>query len=116
MRIELILDESRLMELAPQWSQLPCPSPMQQPDWLCDWWKAFGALSSQQRLSTLAVFDGTELVGLAPWYVELHSIVGDTIRKLGDGEVCSDHATILTQPNYMAVSYTHLTLPTNYSV
>ena len=95
MRTELILDDARLLNIAGEWGRLPCPTPMQRPDWLCEWWRVYGKPSSKAALCTLAFYHGDHLVGIAPWYLEKNPVLGSTIRLLGDGEVCSDHADIL---------------------
>jgi CelD/BcsL family acetyltransferase involved in cellulose biosynthesis len=35
------------------------------------------------------------LIGVAPWYLEYSPIKGNALRWLGDGEVCTDHVSLL---------------------
>lgn len=102
MHIDVIQDEAALVELAEEWNALPLPSPTQSPAWLIPWWQSYSIESSSSpplELSTLAFRDDHgRLCGLAPLYVERRRVLGNTLRLLGDGRACSDHATILSQP------------------
>jgi CelD/BcsL family acetyltransferase involved in cellulose biosynthesis len=61
---------AELAALEPQWWALwrrcPAATPFQSPAWLLPWWDAF----APGELATLAGFDGTRLVALAPLYRE----------------------------------------------
>jgi len=76
--IEEITSAAGLDALRPAWLALwdraPDATPFQSPAWLLPWWRHFG----QGELLTLAVRRGSELVGLAPFYVYLEP----TARKL----------------------------------
>ena len=63
------------------WDRLPMASPMESPDWLLTWWETFA--SANDRLSLLTVWDGPELVGVAPCYIR-HHWSGRQLRRLGD--------------------------------
>ena len=97
MRTQLITKTYELDAIADEWRELALPSPLQSPDWLIPWWQVYGG--SNRELAALVVRDsGGELVSLCPWYVESRS-TGRSLRWLGDGAVCSDHASILLARN-----------------
>ena len=84
------------------WNRLNCPSPMQSLTWLEGWWGTFGE-SSDDELCLLLVWDGDDLVGVAPWYLKTEWTGGRCLRFLGDGLVCSDHASLLCTAHSEAV-------------
>lgn len=93
MKLEVLSTRARLAAIAAEWSALAASAPMQSPEWLAPWWDVYGG--GPRRLAVLAIRDETgDLIGLAPWYVEA-SRGRRILRWLGDGDVCSDHATIL---------------------
>lgn len=89
-----LLDTAALLDAhADAWNQLAAGHPMRGHDWLSGWWRHY-RLGSE--LFTLAVFDENEtLIGLAPWRLETSARRGAVIRWLGDGEVCTDHLSLL---------------------
>lgn len=89
------LDETRLSE----WASLAGPSPMQSPEWLLTWWRLVGAAPTV-RLCILLVFDDSKLVGVAPWYLAEDRLGCKRLRLLGDGIVCSDHASLAVRMGY----------------
>ncbi len=98
LRIERISAPEQLApNLCHQWRQLPFTSPMQSPDWLIPWWETFGGMNDlrEARLCVLAVYDGTALVAIAPWYLSHNWREGICLRFLGDGLVSGDHSTIV---------------------
>ncbi len=66
---ELITDVTRLAELQAEWDQLAvaCKLPMMAPGLTLAWWRHLAPSGAQPR--TVAVRDGEQLVGLAPFYV-----------------------------------------------
>lgn len=101
MQVQHIDTTAQLNELETEWLALPLPSPMQSPNWLATWWETYGG--GNRQLSTLALrFDG-QLVGLAPLYIDT---TDQTLRWLGDGRVCSDHQTLIVDPNHVETSTT----------
>lgn len=76
------------------WDRLAMGVPFRTWAWLATWWQHYSPLG---HLYVLGVFDGAELVGLAPWYRTQTRAHGQTLRLLGDGEVCSEYGTILHQ-------------------
>ncbi len=86
-----------------EWSQLAGQRPLLSWHWLAGWWRHYGASHSLQkqraRLWVLCVRDGRgRLVGIAPWYIASSSVYGRVVRFLGDGEVCTDHLSLLCAP------------------
>lgn len=105
LRIEQVGHVEQLSEsILRQWERLPLPSPMQSPAWLLTWWEVFGK-ASQDELRLLLILEGDRLVGLAPWYLS-HGFLGPAplgnlcLRFLGDGQTCSDHASVITERGY----------------
>ena len=92
-RTEVVSDVAALARLEPDWWALwrRCPNatPFQSPAWLLAWWRAF----APGLLATIAVWDGSELVGLAPFYLEESSA-----RLLPAGLGVSDHLDVLAAP------------------
>jgi len=67
---ELIADVERLDALRPEWDALAaaCALPQMSPAWVLAWWRHIAPERAVPR--TVAVRDGGELVGLAPFYAE----------------------------------------------
>ncbi|TWT99816.1 hypothetical protein Pla108_07590 [Botrimarina colliarenosi] len=96
MSIETLTTLGSLRRLDEEWRALAVPTPMQSPAWLASWWEAFGEDDPACELATLAVRDDQgALIGLAPWYLRHRSVVGPTVRFLGDGRAATDHPTLL---------------------
>lgn len=94
-----------LARLAPSWPSLARGVPFRSWEWLGTWWRHYGDTTSAQadlprQLFALAAYDGTRLVGLAPWYVESHPRQGRVVHFLGSGNVCSDYLSLLCLPRY----------------
>ena len=101
LQLKCICDSNQLSRaVRHQWNQLSLPSPMQSADWLMTWWKTYGN-EKKNQLCVLLVLDGESLVGVAPWYTRQHWTQGTCLRFLGDGAVCSDHATVVSEPQYI---------------
>lgn len=81
-----------LQNHAAAWDDLAGEIPFRSWTWLSAWWRHYAALG---QLHVLAVFEGTELVGIAPWYRTTSAPHGRTLRFLGDVEVCSEYPTVL---------------------
>lgn len=96
MPLHIVDNLADLRTLEAAWSQLALPSPMQSPAWLISWWEAYGEEDPRAEISTLVVTDaeGT-VVGLAPWYLRRHPVLGPTLRLMGDGRAATDHSTLL---------------------
>jgi len=67
---ELVTDPASLAALAPEWDALAVASelPQMSPAWVLAWWRHVAPAGAQPR--TVAVRDGRQLVGIAPFYVE----------------------------------------------
>ena len=119
MHIERITTWPELEALESQWNTLVGGVPFRTWDWLATWWKYYGHSvdgddaqtdsSRDWQLNVLAVYDvvecetsGTEvtrkLIGVAPWYLDFNPIKGNVLRWLGDGEVCTDHLSLVCRP------------------
>lgn len=91
----LITDASQLDAIAEEWDTLAAGVPMRGYDWLAGWWRHYDA----GELAVVIVRDeNNKLIGLAPWRLEKSLTRGAVLTWLGDGEVCTDHLTLLTQP------------------
>lgn len=97
MELTLISEAAELEAMLGGWGRLSAPSPMQSPEWLATWWECYRAPS--RRLFVVAARVDEQLVGLALWYVEMRR-GRRAVRWLGDGRVCSDHATLLAAAGY----------------
>lgn len=93
LRVEVIRGAAALSGLESAWWGLwgRCPeaTPFQCPAWLLAWWQAF----RPGDLATVAVWAGTDLVGLAPLYLEAGSA-----RLLPIGIGITDYMDILLDP------------------
>ena len=93
--ISLIQDAPTLAVIVPAWETLwhrdPGAMPFQSPHWLIEWWRAF----APGALSTVAVWRGEHLVGLAPFYIE-DSARGRRLLPLGIS--ASDYLDVLIEP------------------
>lgn len=97
MRVREIGRTAELEALRPEWERLweRCPgaTPFQSPEWLLAWWRHLG----RGRLWALGLYEGRELVGLAPLF--RHSYYGLPLRGvslLGSG--VSDYLDWLLLP------------------
>lgn len=118
MHVEQITTWDELVALEKEWNALAGRMPFRSWDWLATWWKHYGgvvrreggrgaAISGDRQLCVLAVFDDADttvegrerrLVGIAPWYLDRTRIKGNILRWLGNGEVCTDHLSLICQP------------------
>lgn len=111
MQVELITTWNDLAVLELEWNAIAGGSPFRSWDWLATWWKHYGKVltpncdhvtqSNDCQLYVLAAFDdGAErrLIGVAPWYLDRTRIKGNVVRWLGSGEVCTDHLSLVCQP------------------
>lgn len=95
MRVELFRTWDELQKLAPCWNALLQNSAADTIfltwEWCEAWWKNYGA---GRELCTLAVWDGDQLVAVAPLYRDTTRIYGVnrvTLRFIGDGSHDSDY-------------------------
>ncbi len=101
MRVEAVAACARLDGLRQDWNALyarcALATPFQTPEWLLPWWRTFGS----GELFTFAVWDGSQLVALAPLF--LHPWNGRRqVTFLGNG--VSDRLGFLVGDVYPAAS------------
>lgn len=87
------LDELQIHQAV--WDNMAAGIPFRSWVWLATWWRHYAATG---QLCALGVFDHGHLVGIAPWYRTTTLQHGRTLRCMGDGEVCSEYATVLCEP------------------
>lgn len=95
MQFEIISNRTDLAALNEEWSRLVIASPMQSLDWLTTWWDCYA--DSSCALFIVTAREAGKLIGIAPWYSQLKGN-RRVLRWLGDGHVCSDHASLLSTP------------------
>ncbi|SFQ07460.1 Acetyltransferase involved in cellulose biosynthesis, CelD/BcsL family [Mesorhizobium sp. NFR06] len=99
LRAEIIQDPGMFEKLeAPWWrlwSQSASATPFQSPAWLIPWWQTF----APGDLAAIAVWNGDDLAGLAPLYLERHDCGP---RLLPIGISLSDYLDILCAPQLEA--------------
>lgn len=116
MQVQRITSWVDLTALEMEWNTLSAGMPLRSWDWLATWWKHYGgcdfsladnASSPNGELFVLAVYREPtfkhggpvrELIGIAPWYIDRSALKGSVIRWLGDGEVCTDHLSLICRP------------------
>src|SRR5438067_8547639 len=89
-RLETYRDLDQLRSLIPAWEELlrdnPHSTTFSTWEWLSSWWRSFGA---RQDLHVLALYEGPQLVGLAPLAICRQKLatglVFRTLRLMGDG-------------------------------
>ncbi len=96
MSVRLLTTLEELAAVAAPWRTLAGGVPMRGPEWLGGWVQHYHEEPGQPLV--LSVWRGEQLIGLAPWRLEKSLRSGRAIRWLGDGEVCTDHLTVLTKP------------------
>jgi len=107
-RLQLLEYEGALSELRVAWGDLHrrCAAPpFLRWEWMSLWWDIYRARGD--RLHILAVRDGTELLALAPLYLQalVPSGAERCLRFLGTGEaereeVCSEYLDLLIRPGH----------------
>ncbi|HEY2880844.1 MAG TPA: GNAT family N-acetyltransferase [Pirellulales bacterium] len=101
MHIERHFNFATLADQFPAWNALAQGVPFRQWEWVEAWWRHYGCDANgspkpDYELLVLAVHDDAgHLIGVAPWYRHKTRTGARVIRFLGDGEVCSDHLTLL---------------------
>jgi len=96
MQVHRLTTLAESTEILDSWNRLARGVPFRLPDWLLPWWEHYG---ERRELLVLCVHnEQSEVVGIAPWYVEHSAVDGLAIRQLGTGEMCSDYLGILSRP------------------
>jgi predicted N-acyltransferase len=107
MHVERIITWPELTTLETQWNTLAAGDPFRSWDWLATWWKHYGQRATDKQLSVFVVYDDAQpdearsvrrVIGIAPWYLDRSPIKGSVLRWLGDGEVCTDHVSLVCRP------------------
>jgi CelD/BcsL family acetyltransferase involved in cellulose biosynthesis len=123
MRVRLISTTEELAALEAEWNMLAADAPFRSWDWLATWWRYYGKVATNnqtaagRRLNVLAVYREAgsreqgagsrgqgagskelRLAGIAPWYLERSLVFGNVLGWLGDGEVCTDHSSLICRP------------------
>ncbi len=118
MHVKQITTWDHLTALEHEWNALAGSMPFRSWDWLATWWKHYGSVvrrdgdrdngrSIDRQLYVLAVYTDPEpttndeqrrLIGIAPWYLDRTRIKGNLLRWIGSGEVCTDHLSLICQP------------------
>ncbi len=101
MPVTLHTDFESLASHLPVWNELAGGVPFRLWQWAEAWWRHYGCTAPGKprrgyQLFVLTVANERgEFVGIAPWYRLTTRSGSKVIRFLGDGEVCSDHLTVL---------------------
>ncbi len=120
MQVQRVNSFEELLPLGERWDALAGECPFRRWTWLSTWWKHYGPkqtdlqhgsrLNSRRELCVLLVCEdqnscgslskdaatqANRLVAIAPCYIERSPVRGSVLRLLGDGEVCSDHLSLL---------------------
>jgi CelD/BcsL family acetyltransferase involved in cellulose biosynthesis len=95
MQVRKITDLAELEFQQARWDELAGDVPFRSWLWNRTWWKHYG---HDHELTVLCVYDGSKIVGIAPWYVYRSPVHGRVVSFLGSGEVCSEYTTILAPP------------------
>ncbi|TWT89698.1 hypothetical protein Mal64_00770 [Pseudobythopirellula maris] len=99
MQVRLLTIADELDALAPEWNQLTCGAPFRRHEWLAGWARVYLSGEARQTPWVLAAYEttahGEQLLGVAPWRLETSVARGRVIRPLGDGEICTDHLSLL---------------------
>jgi CelD/BcsL family acetyltransferase involved in cellulose biosynthesis len=103
MYVKQITTWDELVALEADWNALSGQLPFRSWGWLATWWKYYGAKeqAGDRQLYVLAAFESEargKLAGVAPWYLDRTRIKGNVVRFLGSGEVCTDHLSLICQP------------------
>ncbi|NOY29030.1 MAG: GNAT family N-acetyltransferase [Planctomycetes bacterium] len=115
MHVLRIQQLDRLLPYHEQWDRLADGCIFRSWAWLSTWWKHYQSLRPAQSLNVLLVFnpeqgdteqgdpehgksDPEHLVAVLPCYLDTSLTRGKVLRLLGDGEVCSDHLSLLVDP------------------
>ncbi len=100
----VITDESQWSSLSSSWNSLARANPMLSTDWLCAWWRHFGA---SHQLRIFVAVDDDRLLGFLPCY-EHETRLGKQLRFLGSGTVCSDYLGAVVDPSHPSIAYSLL--------
>jgi len=94
-----------------QWSSLveqasESSAPFVTPEWALNWWEHFG---NGKTLSLLALFDGEQMVGIAPLAISRRELLGLPVKTIGFiGAGLSDHLDFYVVPRLRAEGLTKI--------
>ena len=100
MHVRLIRDLPQLLTVEDAWRALAA-HPLMSPDWLLTWWEYYGSRDNTELCVPTILDEQHQLIGLAPWYLQRHPVLGNTIRALGDGAACTDHLGLICRTGRM---------------
>src|SRR5262245_6672535 len=115
MYVKAITTYSEFLTMHEDWERLmeraPAANIFLTHDWLATWWRHYG---NGNRLYILAVYEGKELIGLAPLMIQERRLAGVLVLRrvafLGTG--VSDRLDILLAPGHeraiLAAMFSHL--------
>ena len=101
MPITLHTDFASLEPLSAAWNDLTAGVPFRRYEWAEAWWRNYCCADNakperNRQLFVLVQRDQHgQLAGIAPWYRQRVRSGAQVIHFLGDGEICSDHLTLL---------------------
>ncbi|MFK8113480.1 MAG: GNAT family N-acetyltransferase [Rubripirellula sp.] len=93
LRIEFTDQIRSLLDDVQTWDSLASGVPFREAAWLRPWWDTFGH-NLEARILTARDQDN-RLRGILPLYVSPAPSQSKTLRLIGDGQACSDYASIL---------------------
>ncbi len=83
-RIEVVSSADALAAIGPAWDRLVGQAGITHPflthDWILSWWESFGA---GRKLHVLLVWEGDELIGIAPLMISRARMYGFPVREIG---------------------------------
>jgi len=79
------------------WETLAANQPMMSPQWIIPWWQSYQDVVDGELCLLAGLSDDDRLIGIAPFYVANQNGRTKKLRLLGDGHICSDHMTLLSQ-------------------
>jgi CelD/BcsL family acetyltransferase involved in cellulose biosynthesis len=93
---------AELEPYARAWETLAAGNVFRSWTWLSAWWRHYGEGDGRRELRVFVACrersgEPASLVGLLPCYVEARWAKGRVLRRLGAGEVCSDHVGLLVR-------------------
>ena len=77
-----------------KWNAL-ASNPLQRWEWLGSWWDAY---QDHYELYILSIKRDGEVIAFAPWCLHQRMTTGRTVQFLGSGKACTDHLSILVDP------------------
>jgi len=95
MKIQLFNNFEELKSHRDQWDQLAGDFPFHRWAWLGTW---FECLASEGTPAVLVGIEDEQWVGIAPFWLDDSSGIGQRLRFWGDGKACTDYMRLITNP------------------